>query len=356
MLLRTIAIGAAALVWAVPAAAQDRGTVEFGAFGSAGTFNKSLTLNSGVGGGGLVGIYLDPRWAVEFDEGEMRASRTLGLSNVNVGILSGRLVATPYRSGALSILVGAGAGGSTETNFMHSYGLNALVGAKFRINESTALRIDGISDWLANNSWKSYQSVHVGLSFYRRPNSVIRTVVRTVEIPAVAPAYVPRSDSVSAEEQARRRRVEQDYRNLRDSLSRPTAAAITPASSAAALATMEEKIHFATDKSELTPESKALLDSKVTVFRANPQMRIVILGNTDERASDAYNMALGRRRADAAKAYLVAQGIDPVRVEITSMGKRNPTASGTTGTAEALNRRDEFRLLVASDFLVPPKP
>jgi peptidoglycan-associated lipoprotein len=231
-----------------------------------------------------------------------------------------------------------------------------MVGAKIRLNESTALRIDGISDWLANNSWKSYQSVHVGLSFYRRPNSVIRTVVRTVEIPAAAPAYVPRSDSVSAEEQARRRRVEQDYRNLRDSLNRPTAAAITPASSAAALATMEEKIHFATDKSELTGESKALLDSKVTVFRANPQMRIVILGNTDERASDAYNMALGRRRADAAKAYLVAQGIDPVRIEITSMGERNPTASGTTRTAQALNRRDEFRLLVASDFLVPPKP
>jgi peptidoglycan-associated lipoprotein len=347
-------ISAAALVWAIPAAAQERGTVEFGAFGSAGTFDKSLTLNSGIGGGGRVGVYLDPRWAIEFEEGEMSASRTLGLSNVNVGELTGRLVGTLLQAGRFSLLLGAGAGSSSETNFLHSYGVDGMIAARIGLTDNVALRIDGISDWLANYNWKSNQSIHVGLSVFRHPNHTVRTVEVAVVTPAAA--YVQRPDSVSAEEQARRRRAEREYRELRDSLSRPAVVASVSASSAAALATMEEKIHFATDKSVLTPESKATLDAKVLVFRANPGMRIVIMGNTDERASDAYNMALGERRAAAAKAYLVAQGIDPVRIEVSSHGERNPIAPGTSKDAEALNRRDGFRLLIASDYLVPAKP
>ncbi len=355
MIRKAITIGVVTLVCAIPVAAQERGTVEFGAFGSAGSFDKSLTLNSGFGVGGRVGVYLDPRLAIEFEDGEMNASRTLGLKNVNVGELTGRLVGTVVHSGPFSLLLGAGAASSTETNFLHSYGVNALIGARIAVSDNAAIRIDGISDWLANYSWKSNQSLHVGLSLFRSPNHT----VRTVEVAAVAAApvaYVQRPDSVSAEEQARRRRAEREYLALRDSLSRPRVIDAVPASSAAALATMEEKIHFATDKSDLTADAKATLDAKVLVFRANPAMRIIIVGNTDERASDAYNMGLGERRAAAAKAYLVAQGVDPVRVEISSHGERNPIAPGTSKDAEALNRRDGFRLLISSDYLVPGKP
>jgi peptidoglycan-associated lipoprotein len=343
------------VVSAAPLAAQQRGTVEFGAFASAGTFDKSLTLNSGFGAGGRVGVYLDPRWAIEFEEGEMNASRTLGLKNVNVGMLSGRLVNTLVQSGNFSMLLGAGAGASTETSFSHSYGVNALLGAKYAVSDNVAIRVDGIADFLANYNWKSSQSLHVGLSLYRSP----RVVTRTVEVqgPAVAAvAFVQRPDSVNADEQARRRQWERDYLSLRDSLNRAPRAAAPMASSASALATMEEKIHFATDKSVLTPESKSTLDAKVAVFRANPAMRIIIVGNTDKRASDQYNMALGGRRATAAKEYLVSQGIDAVRIEITSDGERVPVASGTSANAEARNRRDEFRLLIANDYLVAPKP
>src|SRR3954464_1630989 len=154
MLQRLLAVGVAALVWAVPAVAQQRGTVELGGFGSVASFDKSLTLNTAYGGGGRIGIFLDPRWSVEFEKGEMRATRTLGLRDVNVGVLSSRLTAVPIRRGRLSILVGAGAGIGTETNFLHSYGLNGLVGAKLGLNDYAALRVDGVMDWLANNSWK----------------------------------------------------------------------------------------------------------------------------------------------------------------------------------------------------------
>jgi len=351
MSFRIFTIGVAALVCAMPAAAQQRGTVEFGAFGSAGSFDKALTLDRGFGGGGHVGVYLEPRVALEFEKGEMRATRTLGLRDVNVGILTGRLVVTPIKSGALSILLGAGAGASTETNFMHTYGVNALVGAKIALSDNAALRADLINHWLANESWKQYRAVHLGLSLYRNPAHVTKTV--TVQAPpAAAPAPACVCDNNDAE-LARLRRIESDYRALRDSLNKP---AVAPVSSAAAQATMEENIHFATDKSELTAESQAILDSKVLVFMANPAMRITIVGNTDERATDAYNMALGRRRSDAAKAYLVSKGIDAARIVVTSEGERQPMAAGVTPVAQAQNRRDEFRLLIASDFLVTPKP
>ena len=347
MSLRTLTIGLAALVMAAPAAAQQRGTVEFGAFGSAGMFDKKLTLDNGFGAGGRVGVYLEPRVALEFEKGEIRSSRTLGLKDVNVGILAGRLVLTPIKSGALSILLGAGAGGSTETNFMHSYDLNALLGAKIALSDRAALRADFINHWLANEDWKTYRELHVGLTLYRNPAQITKTV--TVQAPA-APMMM-RADSVSAEETARLRAQERALRALRDSLNRPK-----PASSSAALATMEEKIHFATDKSDLTVEAQAILDAKVAVFKANPDMRIVIVGNTDERATDAYNMLLGWRRSDAAKGYLLSKGIGPERIVVTSEGERQPTAPGVSTDAQALNRRAEFRLLIASDFLVPPKP
>jgi len=267
-------------------------------------------------------------------------------------MFSARLVNTLFRGDVVSILAGAGAGGSTETSFLHSYGVNAMLGAKFAVSERAAIRVDAVADWLANYSWKSNQRLQVGMTFARGPNHT----VQIVNVPVAAAPYVQRPDSVSAEEQERRRHLAQQYRDLRDSLNRAPAPAAMPPSSAAALATMEEKIHFATDKSDLSPESKSLLDAKVAVFRANPGMRIVIMGNADLRASDTYNMALGERRSAAAKAYLVAQGIDPIRIETSSHGERNPIASGTSKEAEAINRRDGFRLIIGTDYLVPAKP
>ena len=325
--------------------------MEFGAFGSLGRFDQALSLDKGYGGGGRVGVFLDPRIALEFEKAEMRASRPLGLRDVNVGILSSRAVLTAVRSGGMSLHIGAGAGASTETNFLHSYGVNGMIGAKFAINERSSLRVDGISHWLANEKWKSYQTVHLGLSLFRRPN----TATRIVEVQSAPAVFVQRPDSVSADEQARRRRAEQDYRRLRDSLNRAPVASPAPVSSASARATMEEHIHFGSDLSTLSAEARAILDAKVLVFRANPAMRIVITGHTDQRASDGYNMSLGSRRAAAAKAYIVAQGIDASRVLIDTDGERKPAAAGTSTSAEAMNRRDEFRLLVGNEHLVSPK-
>ncbi len=225
MSMRAIAVGVAALVWAVPAVAQQRGTMEFGAFGSAARFDNALTLDKAYGGGGRIGMFLDPRVSVEFEDAEMKATRTNGLQDVNVGILSGRLVVVPIQSGAFSLLLGAGAGIGTETNFLHTYGVDALAGFKFAFSNQAALRVDGVFDWLANEypqttgpKWLTYKSVRVGLSLFRHPTPEIRTV--TVVTPAPPPIMMAPQDSVSAGETRRLRESDAALRALRDSLNR----------------------------------------------------------------------------------------------------------------------------------------
>jgi outer membrane protein OmpA-like peptidoglycan-associated protein len=352
MSFRVYALGLAALVWAVPAAAQERGTIEFGGFASAASFDHELSLKSGYGGGGRVGAYLDPRWSIEFEDAEMRATRPNGLRDVNVGLLSGRLVGVPVKSGAFSLLLGAGAGVSTETNFMHTYGVDALAGAKFALRPNVALRVDGVWDWLANQNWKAYRSVRVGLSVYRMPSRHVETRTVTVTAPAPAPEFVAHEDSVSAAETRRLRDRDAALSALRDSLR--DAPRMVPTTTVANMETMQAQIHFAFDKSALTDSARAILDDKIAVFKANPTMTIVVVGYTDVKGSDAYNMALGERRAQTVKAYLVSRGIDAGRVLMESKGEHAQIPNTVGAAGEAANRRVIFRLLMTPDVIRQP--
>jgi peptidoglycan-associated lipoprotein len=348
-------IGALALLWAAPAQAQQRGTVEFGAFGSAGRFDKGLTLDKAYGGGGRVGIYLDPRWSVEFEKGEMKATRTLGLSDVNVGLLAARLLVTPIRTGAFNFHLGAGGGGSTETNFLHSYGVNALAGIGFAFNDVVGVRFDIASDWLAHYDWKSYQRLQAGLTFSRRPHNEVKNVETVRTVAAQCTTCVDRPDSVSADEQARRRGVERDYRNLRDSLLRNPVRNVSP-SSIEARSTMEEHIHFEYNLSTINLLAREILDEKIGIFRANPTMTIMITGHAGNMGTDTYNQALGLRRAESAKAYLVAAGIAADRISVDSKGESQPVVSNAVGVAaNAANRRAMFSLIIVPDPIKMPQ-
>ncbi|HEX9705740.1 MAG TPA: OmpA family protein [Gemmatimonadales bacterium] len=131
------------------------------------------------------------------------------------------------------------------------------------------------------------------------------------------------------------------------------------ASSAAVLTTMQALIHFANDQADLSDSAKAILDEKVAIFRANPALRIVIVGYASEPGTVAYNLALGTRRAEAAKRHLVAQGISPTRIEIGTRGKGQLLVEGPGEAAAAQNRRDEFKLLIAFHdqvYLASPQP
>lgn len=163
----------ATVLTAGPAFAQVRGTMEIGGFGSGAIFDGATGMRNAYGGGARVGMFLDRRFALEFEKGEMRASRTNGLKDVNVGILSSRIVAFDNRWRSMTALFGFGAGVSTETNYLHSYGFDGMVGFKFHMNDRTAFRVDLVHDVLANNGWKSYTTVRMGLSWLRHPEPAV---------------------------------------------------------------------------------------------------------------------------------------------------------------------------------------
>ncbi len=106
-----------------------------------------------------------------------------------------------------------------------------------------------------------------------------------------------------------------------------------------------EKIYFEYDKAELKTEARATLREKATWLEQHPQYSVRIEGHCDERGTNEYNLALGERRANAAKDFLVALGIPADRLMIISYGEEKPAAYGSTEDAWAQNRRDEFRLL-----------
>ena len=104
-------------------------------------------------------------------------------------------------------------------------------------------------------------------------------------------------------------------------------------------------IYFAFDKSELTAESKAVLQKKAEYLRAYPELSIIIEGHCDERGTNEYNLALGERRADAAFKYLNAMGIAGDRMKTVSYGEERPADPGHNESAWAKNRRDEFKVI-----------
>ena len=88
-------------------------------------------------------------------------------------------------------------------------------------------------------------------------------------------------------------------------------------------------VYFDFDQSDLRGDQRAILDAKIPVLRANPAVRIRIEGNADERGSDEYNLALGMRRAQATRKYLIDHGIDAGRIDVASNGEEKPGVSGT---------------------------
>jgi peptidoglycan-associated lipoprotein len=161
--------------------------------------------------------------------------------------------------------------------------------------------------------------------------------------PAPAPAAAPTVDS------SRIRDSLANAKRMADSASAERerqAAAVAAARSA-----LVAKVFFDYDKSDITDQGKAILDAKVPILSTNPGIRIRIEGNCDRRGSDEYNLALGQRRAAAAKRYLTDHGIDAGRIDIISYGAERPVAEGDTEDAYSQNRRDEFAIVAGGDNL-----
>jgi peptidoglycan-associated lipoprotein len=165
--------------------------------------------------------------------------------------------------------------------------------------------------------------------------------------PPPAPAPAPVAAAAPKVDSSRIRDSLEQVRLAAERLARMQAEAA--AKMAAARANLETKIHFELDKSELRDADRSILDAKLPVLTANPGLRIRIEGNCDERGSDEYNLALGQRRAAAAKRYLTEHGIDASRIDVISYGKERPVAPGHDEDAWSQNRNDGFVIVAGGD-------
>ena len=100
-----------------------------------------------------------------------------------------------------------------------------------------------------------------------------------------------------------------------------------------------DRVFFATNESILTTRSRDTLRKQATWLRKNPDISVVLEGHADERGTREYNLALGERRANAAKDYLMTYGISSNRISVISYGKERPVDSGSNPLAWSKNRR-----------------
>ena len=98
-------------------------------------------------------------------------------------------------------------------------------------------------------------------------------------------------------------------------------------------------VYFDTDRYNIDSQDAAALQAQAQYFARYPQITFTIEGHADERGTREYNLALGERRANAAKNYLTSLGVDPARISVVSYGKERPVALASDESAWAQNRR-----------------
>ena len=154
-----------------------------------------------------------------------------------------------------------------------------------------------------------------------------------VPAPAAEQAPAPTVDR-DAEEAARRAREEAERRAAEEARRRE--------------ATLTEMVFFDFDMSVIRADQRAILDAKVPILREHAGVRIRIEGHADDRGSTEYNLALGERRAQAIKDYLVGFGLEEGRFETVSYGEERPLVRGADDVSWARNRRGEFTVTAGS--------
>jgi peptidoglycan-associated lipoprotein len=353
----------APIVWWDELDAPLPGTVEIGAFGQWTMFDDNAGItgsvpSDGLGYGGRVGVFLsDPRFQIEGDgwySPHDNDVETGGAADINAHAFALRLNYN-FPLGNLmgrqsQFIIGAGptrtsykfkAANDGDLGYTYNYGASGLVGLRLGVANRTAIRIDGVVDYMPNHEPDANMNLHAraGLSLLfggARPEAMC-TYAGLESIPAsspncVAPAPPPPPPPPPATCQYDASILASDPRCVPPVVAVDTTAITAP-------------IYFDFDKSTIRPDAAATLDRKVPFFQANPGLRVRIEGNADERGSDEYNLALGQRRAASAKRYLVERGIAADRFDLVSYGEERPVCTEHNEACWQQNRRDDFRIV-----------
>jgi peptidoglycan-associated lipoprotein len=117
-----------------------------------------------------------------------------------------------------------------------------------------------------------------------------------------------------------------------------TATGPAPGSEQDLVANVGDRVFYAFNKSNLSSDADATLGKQSAWLAKYPSVNVLVAGNADERGTETYNLALGQRRANAARDYLVAQGVASSRIQTISYGKDCPVAAGNDESAYQQNR------------------
>lgn len=122
---------------------------------------------------------------------------------------------------------------------------------------------------------------------------------------------------------------------------------VVPGSQADLEQSAGHRVFFGYDQYTLTPEARSTLGRQAAWLKEYPESNILVAGNCDERGTREYNLALGARRAEAARAYLVSLGVDASRIRTVSYGKERPIDPRSTEEAWSMNRNATTTLVAA---------
>ncbi len=104
----------------------------------------------------------------------------------------------------------------------------------------------------------------------------------------------------------------------------------------------KRRVYFAFDSSAVDDESRSIIEAHANYLAANPQVKVVLEGHTDERGTREYNLALGERRAQAVERMMRTLGVAAARIKASSYGEEKPVATGHDESSWRLNRRVEI--------------
>ena len=119
----------------------------------------------------------------------------------------------------------------------------------------------------------------------------------------------------------------------------PESASIEPGSQEDLIVNVGDRVYFDYDSSELTPDNQELLQEQVAWLKQYSDVSVIIEGHCDERGTREYNLALGEKRAQSVKNYIISLGISSDRISTISYGKERPAVVGSNNGAWAQNRR-----------------
>lgn len=349
---------------ATPAFAQENaGPVELSVFGRHTWFSADRPLDNAFGFGGGLGVYLSNRFRLAADVSHT-SSNFAGCDANQICFfpadpLGGDATYTPLHirlfyeqplgGDALRLMLGTG--------WVHNFyshagtdddGIGSAAGLKLRMSRALSLYAQVTHDWMPPklNPRKLvvigeppfdtifffrrsdvHMGVEAGLSFRLGGKSEAPApVVVAPPPPPVTPPVTPPPPPPPAQ-QPPPAPVQQ-----------PTAPVIEPKF------VVLVPVHFDFDRADIRADAREILLNTVKVLNANGSAELEVIGNTDERGTDSYNARLGRRRAEAVKAFLIANGVAASRLEVVSKGESEPAAEGHNEAAWAENRRVDFRV------------